>query len=163
MTNPPRQKGTRAETAIVRYAQTVGFPWADRQPLRGTRDQADITLCPGVVIEAKAHKTAGTGQPPPGLLARWLDELDAAAARADGSLGLLVVKRAGSTNVGTWWCYLRPWDFTAAFDAWPFPDDVAWMVPSGEAWVCLPFSVMLQLMRVHGYGAPVEDPAGVAS
>ena len=39
MANPSRDKGTRMETTAKRYLQASGWPQADRQPLRGDRDQ----------------------------------------------------------------------------------------------------------------------------
>lgn len=42
MTNPPKRAGTAYERKVASYAQSRGLPW-DRAPLRGSRDQLDIT------------------------------------------------------------------------------------------------------------------------
>jgi Holliday junction resolvase len=73
----PRRAGTAWETAVVRFLRDRGFP-ADRSPLRGARDEGDITGIPGWVVECKAQRTWN--------LAVWCDEAareaDNAAARA---------------------------------------------------------------------------------
>lgn len=63
-----KDKGTRAETAVVRYLREHGFPHAERAPLRGANDQGDITGLPLWVIEVKAHKVP--------RWAAWMDELN---------------------------------------------------------------------------------------
>ena len=56
MTNPPRKRGTAAETAVTRWLRDHGFPHADRQPLRGGRDQGDIDITAGLIAEVKNHR-----------------------------------------------------------------------------------------------------------
>ncbi|NAE18288.1 hypothetical protein, partial [Enterococcus hirae] len=65
----PRDIGTAAETATVRYLRTAGFPHAERRALRGTHDCGDITGTPGLAWEVKggqAAKGASDGQ-----VAQW--------------------------------------------------------------------------------------------
>lgn len=87
-----RAKGTQWETQIVRWLNENGYPGADRSPLRGNKDRGDITGLPGVCIEAKNHKQM--------RLAEWLDQLAAEMVAADADSGVLIVKRAGTTDVG---------------------------------------------------------------
>src|SRR5690606_4660297 len=50
----PRDTGTRAETAVVRYRRDHGWPHAERRALRGNQDAGDITGTPGVCWSVKA-------------------------------------------------------------------------------------------------------------
>ena len=108
MSNPNKQKGTAAETAVVRWARENGFGHADRQPLRGNRDTGDITLTPGVIVEVKNRRLT-TGHPTPADLTEWMrqTEIERGAARAD--IGILIVKRNGTTDVARWHAYVTAW------------------------------------------------------
>lgn len=50
MTNRPKQRGTAAETAVLRYVRDRGYPWAHRLALTGNADQGDISLLPGNLV-----------------------------------------------------------------------------------------------------------------
>lgn len=152
MSNPSKAKGTAVETAIVRYLRANGFPFADRQPLRGGRDQGDITACPGIIIEAKTSKRTGpTGLPSEQLLATWLDQTELERVNAGAAVGLLVVKRHGTTDPGRWHCW------------WPV--DVLGSLSAGTA-VQTGYGVTLHamlsladstfLLRAGGYGTGIE-------
>lgn len=143
--NRPKAKGTAAETAVVRHAREHGFPGAERQPLHGAHDQGDITLCPGVVIEVKSHKTAGTGQPGPKALSTWMDQTELERVNARASLALLIVKRTGSTDVATWWTYLPMWQVAALLNVPDCP-------PDPDAVVCLTVRSAFALLLAAGYG-----------
>ena len=94
-----KAKGTAAETAVVRYLQANGFPYADRSPLRGNKDRGDVTgLGPGVVLEVKNCKRIE--------LAGWLDELDAEMRNAGAYIGACIHKRRGTTDPGKWFATL---------------------------------------------------------
>lgn len=147
--NRPKRIGTAAETAIVRHARDHGYPGADRQPLRGNLDQGDVTLCPGVIVEAKSHKTAAAGQPGPKVLATWLDETELERVNARAAHSLLIVKRAGTTDVGKWWAYLPMWQMSALLNVPDAP-------PEPDAVVCLTVSAALALLRSAGYGNELE-------
>ena len=56
MANPNKNKGTAAETAVVKYAWTQGFHEAERIALAGANDQGDVVLQrnPKIIIEVKA-------------------------------------------------------------------------------------------------------------
>lgn len=132
-----RDIGTRAETAIVKACRAAGFPYADRQPLRGNRDQGDIVVTPGVIIEAKGGKAAE--QASDGQIARWMGELDHALGNANADVALLVTKRAGigHTNAHRWWAHIRLSDLTGV-DAdhdtiirWYLGDALAWLKREG--------------------------------
>jgi len=141
--------GTRAETAIVRWARENGFPGADRGPLRGSKDQGDVLLCPGIIVESKAHKSAASGQPAPKQLFTWLMETDVEAEHAGADFALLVVKRSGTTDAGKWWCYMRIGEWLRLAGAHlPLPD------PSQP--VCMSLASAAAVLRSAGYGTAPE-------
>jgi hypothetical protein len=85
----PRRAGTAWETAVVKFLRDRGFR-VDRSPLRGARDEGDVTGIPGWVIECKAQRTWN--------LAVWCDEAACEAGNAADRAGTshrwaVVVKR----------------------------------------------------------------------
>ena len=130
--NPNKDKGTRAETAVVRYAHQQGFPYADRQPLRGSHDAGDITLCPGVIVEVKAGKAAQTASLR--QIGKWVAEMQREVANANAGFGLLVTQRQGLglQRVEDWEC-------------WTVEDRIVTMRSLRDT---------LQLLRVEGWGNP---------
>lgn len=95
-----RQKGTSAETALVRYLQLNGFPHAERRALHGIADKGDVTGTPGLAWEVKNHKAYN--------IAGWLKETEIERANALAEYGVLVVKpnRVGLDSVQDWWAIL---------------------------------------------------------
>lgn len=91
MSNPSKQRGTAWETAVVRWLNDHGFPYAERRTLAGTADKGDITGIPGVVLECKNTKSIS--------LAQFIDELEVEMSNARADLGAVVIKRRGTTNV----------------------------------------------------------------
>lgn len=93
-----KQKGTAAETAVVKYLRDHGFPYAERRALTGNYDQGDITGCGPVVFEVKNHKTLD--------LAGWIKELIVEVENATAISGCVVAKKRGTTNPGDWYAVL---------------------------------------------------------
>jgi hypothetical protein len=93
-----KAKGTAAETAVVKYLQANGFPYAERRALHGTADKGDITGCGPVVFEVKDHKTI--------TLSAWLKELEAEMANAKVAVGAVIAKKRGTMNVGDWYAVM---------------------------------------------------------
>jgi Holliday junction resolvase len=91
-----RQKGTSWETAIVRYLQERGYPYAERRALSGSRDRGDISGLPGVVIEAKSCAQI--------RLSDWIDQAEEERHNAfsgegiEGTVAVVWVKRRGKTS-----------------------------------------------------------------
>lgn len=86
-----KAKGTAWETAIVNYLRSKGHFFAERRALAGHADKGDIAL-PGVVIEAKncvRHQ-----------LSEWLDEATLEAANAGVQIGVVWIKKRGTTDPG---------------------------------------------------------------
>lgn len=92
-----KQKGTAAETAVVRFLNEHGFPVAERRALAGINDKGDVTGIPGLVIEIKA----GTRLSIP----EWLRETEQERINAQADNGILVIKPKGKgeKSVGEWW------------------------------------------------------------
>lgn len=91
--NPSRDRGTKVETKVLRYLRdALGQPGIDRQPLRGSRDQGDLSglVAHGfdVVVEVKAHKTVT-----PSLVSEWRRQTVAERERAGADAAVLVVWR----------------------------------------------------------------------
>jgi hypothetical protein len=86
--NKSKNRGTAYETAVVRYARENGFLLAERRALAGNLDKGDALLCPGVIVECKAHATVTDG-----LIREWLAETQREKANANASVGILVIKR----------------------------------------------------------------------
>lgn len=106
MVNRPKNIGTAAETAVVRYLRANGFPQVERRALAGSQDQGDVAGIPGVVIEVKggtAAKTASDLQ-----VTAWLHETDVERQNARADFGILVLARAGygPERAGFWWAVL---------------------------------------------------------
>jgi hypothetical protein len=156
MANPSKNKGTAAETAVVRWARDNGYPGADRQPLRGNRDAGDIDLCPGIVLEVKNHAGGAVGQPKPGLLHTWMAQAELERLNAGALFCPLVVKRGGTSDPGRWFAYLKARDVAALMGA---PLDV---VDPDAAW-CTSLGSLVQLLRHVGYGTALPVPLLPAS
>ena len=105
MTNPSKDKGTAAETAVVRYARTAGFPHADRLNLSGRYDRGDVLFCPGAIGEVKAGKAAQTASY--NQVLAWLEETERETAHAHADIGVLIVQRQGYGigRVESWQCW----------------------------------------------------------
>lgn len=150
MANPSKNKGTAAETAVVRWARANGFEGADRQPLRGNRDAGDVALCPGIVLEVKAHRTAATGQPGPLALSAWMGQAEAERANAGAAHCPLVVKRSGTTDVGRWFAYMPVWGLAELLGS-PLP-----ALRDREEPMCMSVDTLVGILRHAGYGSSLE-------
>lgn len=145
----PKDKGTDAERAVVRYLQANGFPQAERRASNGNADRGDITGCPGICWEVKYRdKMPGDGQ-----LNMWLVETERERENAGADIGILIVRRPHAA-VASWWAVARLGDVMALRD------------PSTprEARVTLPIRLLLadmtRLLRHAGYGEPLEVSRG---
>lgn len=95
MSNPSKQKGTAAETAVVKYLKKNGFPKAERRALQGNLDKGDISGVDNVVLEVKDHKTMN--------LSGWVKELETEVDNASAFTGAVVHKKRGTLDVGEWY------------------------------------------------------------
>jgi len=97
-----KQKGTAAETAVVRFLQGQGFPLAERRALGGGssgEDLGDITGIPMLCMEVKNHATY--------KIPAWIKETETERKNARADYGILIVKPNGvgmtPDKVGQWW------------------------------------------------------------
>ena len=97
-----KQKGTAAETAVVRFLQGQGFPLAERRALGGGssgEDLGDITGIPMLCMEVKNHATY--------KIPAWIKETETERINARADYGILIVKPNGvgmtPDKVGQWW------------------------------------------------------------
>jgi len=102
MMSKAKQKGTAAETALVRFLQGQGFPLAERRALGGGssgEDLGDITGIPSLCMEVKNHQTY--------KIPAWIKETETERINAKADFGILVVKPMGvgmtAKSVGQWW------------------------------------------------------------
>ena len=107
-----KEKGTRYETAIVRYLrEVVGDETIDRMPLHGNRDEGDVRGLRmhgmRVCVEVKNRK-----EPRPRA---WMCELAVEKGNADAEIGMLIVHRdgCGDARLGMSWCYMTLGDVLA--------------------------------------------------
>lgn len=94
-----KQKGTAAESALVKFLLGQGFPGAERRALTSSNDQGDITGIPALCMEVKNHATY--------KIPAWLKETEIERKNAKADFGILVVKPNGvgmtPDKVGQWW------------------------------------------------------------
>lgn len=149
MANPSKAKGTAGETACVRWLRLNGFPYADRQPLRGNRDAGDLVLGPGVVAEVKAYRLP-TGYPTALQLQLWLAQAAVEKDNAGAAYCPLIVKRPGTADVGRWFAFLPLGEFallTGALIPLAADDEVVQLTVAGLALT----------LRAGGYGTPLHE------
>lgn len=140
----PRDIGTRVETAIVRTARQHGFPHAERKPLYGNLDQADVALCPGVLIESKGGKAAENASD--NQIAEWMDEAEVSRVNAGASLCFLVTKRkgVGAPNAHRWWAH-------TTLDTLMSLDDVPVPYSAEGVYVRLTLGELLTMLKREGW------------
>ena len=140
MSNPQKAKGTRGETAVVKYLRDNGFGLAERRALGGSHDMGDILICPGLIAEVKAGDKAKSFQQ--SLLEKWMDETRKEHSNADAVVALLIVQRSpyGPERVGMWWCWVTPVVRLAGY-------------PLREAWS--PLHLVIETLRATGWGDPL--------
>lgn len=150
----PKDIGTIAESAVVRYLKDHGWPHAERRALTGALDCGDITGTPGICWEVKGGKTAE--QASDGLIRDWLDETETERGHAGADIGILVTKRAGfgPARAASWWAHLDLMTLYALAGARaPLPSSVS------SQPVRLHLSTLVPLLHAAGYGTPTGEVA----
>lgn len=148
----PRDIGTDAERAVVRWLQAHGWPHAERRALRGAQDAGDITGTPGICWEVKARKRPISDTD----VAAWLAETETEAAAADAEIGVLVVRRPGVGDPGRWWAWLHIGQVARLADqamgrARQTADGLV-----GDHPVCMHLAAAVALLHAAGYGSEVS-------
>lgn len=107
MVNKPKQKGTAAESAVVSFLRTAGFPHAERLALQGGKDRGDITGVPGIVFEVKAVQEYA--------FSAWLTEARVERDNAGADFGMVIAKPrlVGTSKTGQWYALMYSFDYLA--------------------------------------------------
>ncbi|WP_172121374.1 hypothetical protein [Actinomyces faecalis] len=102
MRTRPKDIGTAAETALVRYAREHGHPGARRIALAGARDQGDVWLTEGIIVEVKAGHAAERASDE--QVRAWWGQTVTERDNHGVPVGVLVTKRAGYSGArcGAW-------------------------------------------------------------
>lgn len=100
MVNKPKNKGTAAETAVVNFAKTHGFPDATRKVQKGSKDEGDVDLCAHVILEVKADQSLD--------YPRFLRETSTERMNSGAAMAACVVKPPGVAQgrMPLWWMLL---------------------------------------------------------
>jgi len=149
MVNKPKNIGTAAETAVMKYLKLNGFPKAERRALRGTYDAGDITGCDNLCLEVKAGEAAMTADDR--TIDVWLAQTESERQFAKADYGILVVRRRGKGSPGDWWAYVQSSVF-----CWIISE----IVPSNEFQISSDYdfpvrcrlSDMIRILRLSGFG-----------
>jgi len=106
MVNRARGKGTVAESAVVEYLRTHGWPYAERRALNGSQDKGDVSGCIGLAIEVK-YANAGI------RMGTWIKETNIERLNARADHGILVMKPIGlgERQVASWFAAMVNSDF----------------------------------------------------
>ena len=142
-----RAKGGRAERHLARWLNTVGWPHAERGRDNGYRaanrtapDGYDIAGCPGLLWDTKDVADRELYRVP-----EWLAKV-VADARAQGLLGLLVVKRRGCASPARWHCHAMLGDLVGS------------TAPDYDLPVRMDLGHVVPLLWLLGYGEPCDAP-----
>lgn len=98
-----KQKGTRAETAVVRYLVGLGLDDAHRQPLSGAKDIGDIRQGNAVFSVKDQPSRCSKAGYPWAQIEEWLLELERQRLNAGTTFAYLIMKRPGSADPADWW------------------------------------------------------------
>lgn len=114
-----KDKGTKAETEVVKLAVKMGWPYCERRSLQGGADRGDITGIPGVTIEVKAEKKPSLGV--------YFRETLTESANDGWALPVLVVKKPYK-NVKQWDAYIPLVVLMGNIEyiLWDKPEEVRW-------------------------------------
>lgn len=91
-----KAKGTAAESTVVGYLKTNGWPHAERRALNGSKDRGDVAGVPCIVIEVKSGARLE--------IPAWMRETETERDNDHADYGLLVIKPkgVGVTRVAEW-------------------------------------------------------------
>lgn len=106
MTNKPKNIGTAAESAVVRYLHSRGYAEAERLALRGNSDHGDVRVTRLVHIEVKGGKAAENASRE--RIAQWVLEAEIEGDHSDTFCFLVTKKKGkGNASVGQWRAFMR--------------------------------------------------------
>jgi hypothetical protein len=154
MTAAHTNRGKTTERMVVRWARDHGYPHAERVRRTGytvhgrtDADEGDIDLAPGVVIQVKALRPASRAER---AIGRWMAETEAQRHAGGADLGILVVRRDGTADVGEWWAWLPLTSLELLRSDGTLP-------PADTTPVRLQLGHLVTLLRAAGYGSPATE------
>lgn len=104
--NPSKQKGTRAETAVVKYLAAHGIE-AHRKALSGAKDEGDIEL-PGLTMCLEVKTGKQTANYNRSQLKEWLRQAEEEAKNAQQECLLVIVRYQRKLTDAEVWTRLYP-------------------------------------------------------
>jgi hypothetical protein len=156
MTAAHTARGKETERMAARWFRANGYPGCERTvrtgyrtPARELADHADLDLCPGLIAQVKSLRPANRAER---AVTGWMRETEVQRDVCGADVGLLVVRREGTADVGEWW-------------AWLWLDDAAALHTGGlytslyQIPVRLLLSDAVTLLRHAGYGTPPDGAA----
>lgn len=150
MVNKPKRKGTAAESAVVSFLRTQGFPHAERLALQGGKDRGDITGIPGIVVEVKAEQQY--------TLSSWLTECRIEVENAKADFGFVAAKPrlVGTMNTASWYAIMNAGSFRDLFtQAWKYSPDLIepWYQDMRPGFINRDLAGNVRLAHAHGLDA----------
>jgi hypothetical protein len=155
--------GKDSERRVVAYFHLRGMAGVERAVRTGFRasngrvmdDAGDLTGLPGVCVQVKSLRPANAAER---QTRTWLAETEQQRAQSGASVGLLVVRRWGTTDVGRWWCFLHLRDLFGMSDGYS-----GQLLGGGLAVAAAPvrmeLSDVVDMMQAWGW-APAEQEQG---
>ncbi|MBI1758004.1 MAG: hypothetical protein HYR62_02030 [Actinobacteria bacterium] len=124
MTAAHARLGKATERAVAAWWRTHGFPGAERIIRTGWRtrdrsaeDAGDLDLCPGVIAQVKSLQPPARAER---AVPEWMAETERQRVVAGAAIGLLIVRRPGTADVGEWFAWLPARTAAALVDlSWP--------------------------------------------
>lgn len=150
--------GKDTEQRVARYLRSRGLEGVERAVRTGfstgersVADAGDLTGWPGVCVQVKSLRPANAAER---QTRTWLAETEAQRAASGSSVGLLVVRRWGTTDVGEWWCFLTAATLAGLADGWAGSPAALEDVP-----VRLELSDLVTMMQTWGWAPrPATEP-----
>lgn len=135
-----KDKGTRAESAVVRLAREMYWPYAERRALTGGKDRGDITGIPGVVIQVKDVERQSVGA--------WQEATLTQMVHDGANTCILVVKRKYK-NPRQWDAYIPMYQLL--YEAGDMADAFGGNIEDGLPWARVDLEVALRWLKEAGY------------
>jgi hypothetical protein len=149
--------GKQTEQLVARYLRERGLAGVERAVRTGFRaggrevaDAGDLTGWPGVCVQVKSLRPANAAER---QTRAWLAETESQRAQSGASVGLLVVRRWGTLDVGEWWCFLTAWDLFGAAERLAITAGPLQDIP-----VRLELSDVVSMMQTWGWAPAQPDP-----
>jgi hypothetical protein len=150
--------GKQTEQMVARYLRSRGLAGVERAVRTGftaggrsVADAGDLTGWPGVCVQVKSLRPANAAER---QTRTWLAETEQQRAQSGASVGLLVVRRWGTTDVGEWWAFLTAWSLSGLSDGWLADGVELRHVP-----VRLELADLVDLMQTWGWApCPATEP-----